>query len=154
MRAHPRAKRLEFVLNLAKQEETRLLQVLAEQQHKLSEELSQREQLERYHQEYQTQISAPGQTRLQAGLMHATLGFMQQIKQALQLQQERITLLHSQIEQATQAYLTQHGKVQAMDKMLTRLDQEYAVQQEKEQQKQTDEWVNRVASLRMLKTRK
>lgn len=148
MRQHPRARRLQVLLDMAEREEQERLRVWGELQQRLQAEQQQRQQLVDYNREYQQKISAPGQTPLQAGLLHATLGFMQQIEQALNQQSERLNLLQQQTENARQQYLEQHGKVRALTGLMDRLDQEHAAAEDKQQQKQADEWANRNAALR------
>lgn len=149
MALHPRAKRLKVLHSLAEREQDARLRAWGELQQKLKAELEQRTLLESYQQEYQRQISQPTSMAISAGLVHGTLGFMTQIEQALTAQQEKLTLLKRQTEQARQAFLEQQSKTQALVKLMDKLDQEYLLEQEKQLQKQTDELVNRAASLRM-----
>ena len=151
MRRHPRAQRLQVILDLAEREEEKRLTVWGDLQKKLQSEEEQRDQLQAYNHEYQQKISTPSTQAIKAGDIHATLGFMQQIKGVLQGQQEKIVLLQSQAEVAKQAYLEQRGKAQALHKLMDKLDKEFDAEQEKEQQKQADEWSNRIASKRMKK---
>lgn len=151
MRRHPRAKRLQVILDMAEREQEKLLARWGECQQQLLAEQQQRQQLETYHQEYQQQISAPSAISLTAGQLHTTLGFMAQVKQALEAQVQRLNLLETQTEQARQAFLQQQGKTQALVKLMDKLDQEHDQAEEKELQKQADEWANRAASLRMQK---
>lgn len=149
MSHHPRAKRLDFVLKMAQDQEEKRLKAFGEAQRKLHEEVEQRQLLTRYQEEYQRQISAPSTQAVSAGVLHGTLNFMQQIEQALVAQKEKIALLNEQVEAAKKSYLEQHGKVQALVKLMEKLDQEFFVEEDKKQQKQADEWANRAASMRM-----
>lgn len=149
MRKHPRAQRLQVLLDMAEREEQQRLRVWGELQQKLQAEQQQRQQLISYNQEYQQQISAPGGGPLQAGLLHATLGFMQQIEQALNKQSEKLALLQQQTERARLHYLEQNSKVRALQGLMDRLDQEHVLAEGKQQQKMADEWANRAAALKM-----
>lgn len=151
MRRHPRAKRLQVILDMAEREQEQLLQAWGQLQQKLQAEQQQRDQLVAYNEEYQQKISAPGNGPLSAGALHATLGFMQQIEEALNKQQERLVLLEKQTDYARQQYLTQHGKVSALLGLMDKLDAEHDALEEKNQQKQADEWANRAASIRLQK---
>lgn len=148
MRKHPRAKRLQVLLDMAEREEQDLLRRWGELQQQLQAEQEQRQQLVSYNNEYQQRISAPGQGMVSAGTLHATLGFMQQIERALQQQSEKLNLLQKQTAQARQRYLEQHGKVRALIGLMDKLDLEQAASEDKQQQKQADEWANRAAALR------
>ncbi|MFY9179118.1 MAG: flagellar export protein FliJ [Venatoribacter sp.] len=149
MRRHPRAKRLQIILDMAEREEETLLTRWGQLQRQLTAEQEQRDQLVLYNHEYQQRLSAPGQGPLSGGSIQATLGFMTQIEQALEKQKEKLALLEKQTATAHQAYLEQHGKVQALIKLMDKLDSEHDAEQEKQLQKQADEFANRAASIRM-----
>lgn len=151
MRRHPRAKRLQVILDMAEREEERLLKIWGDWQQQLVSEQQQRDQLQSYYQEYQQQISAPAEQALSAGQLHTTLGFMAQVKQALEAQEHKLNHLEQRTEHARQAYLEQRGKTQALTKLMDKLDQEHDQETEKQLQKQADEWANRAASIRMNK---
>lgn len=146
MRRHPRAQRLQVILDLAEREEEKCLAAWGELQQKLQSEEEQRDQLQAYNHEYQQKISSPSTQAIKAGDIHATLGFMQQIKGVLQSQQEKIVLLIEQADSAKQRYLEQRGKAQALHKLMDKLDKEFDTEEEKAQQKQADEWSNRMAN--------
>lgn len=148
MRRHARAKRLQIILDLAEREQEKRLQAWGQLQAQLHAEQQQREQLLRYHQEYQQQISAPTTQALSAGQLHTTLGFMGQVQQALTSQEEKLHRLEMRTEQARLAFLEQQGKTQALVKLMDKLDAEHDLAVEKELQKQADEWANRQASLK------
>jgi len=145
MRRHPRARRLQVVLDLTEREEQEALRVWGEIQQKLNDEKMQRQQLQEYTQEYQQKISAPATTAVSAGIIHNALGFMAQIETALQRQNEQIRLLQGRAEKAQESYLILHGKVKALTELIERLEQEAQQLDDKDAQKQADEWANRAA---------
>lgn len=149
MRRHPRAKRLQVIASMAAREEEKLLNAWGQLQQRLAQEEEQRQQLELYRLEYQQKISSPSTQAVSAGFVHNALGFMAQIDQALNAQLERLNLLRKQVEVARQQYLAQRGRVKALVGLMDKLDVEYDAEQEKIQQKQSDEWANRAANLRM-----
>ncbi len=148
-RRHPRAQRLQVVLELTEREEKSALQVWGDLQQKLRQEEAQRDQLEQYRAEYQNKISLPGHQQISAGHIHNTIGFVAQIETAMRSQQEQITLLRQQCGQAQSQYLTLHGKSKALTELIERLEQEAAAADDRQAQKQADEWSNRAAFDRM-----
>lgn len=144
-RRHPRAARLQIVLDLTERDEQSALQVWGEIEQKLRGEEAQREQLQQYHGEYQSKIASPGQAVLSAGHIHNTLGFMAQIESAMHTQAEQIVLLRKRSDSARQTYLELHGKVKALTELIEKLEQEAAAQEDRQAQKQSDEWANRAA---------
>lgn len=145
MRRHPRARRLQILLDMAEKAEQQALQEWGTLQQKLHQEESQREQLKSYANEYQQQLSVPGGQSLSSGFVHNTLGFIGQIEAALKTQNEQIKLLQERVAVARNQYLEQHGKVKALSGLMDRLDHEHDQLADKEQQKQSDEWANRAA---------
>jgi len=144
-RHHPRAKRLQVVLELAERDEQQALQNWGEIQQKLQQEEQQRQQLSAYRGEYQSKISAPGNEQISAGHIHNTLGFMAQIESAMKSQAEQISVLTQQAESARELYLKLHGKTKALTELIERLEQEAASAEDKQAQKLADEWANRAA---------
>ncbi|WP_430459796.1 flagellar export protein FliJ [Thalassolituus sp. LLYu03] len=142
-RRHPRARRLQVVLDLTEREEKEALSVWGDIEQKLRAEEQQREQLSLYRDEYQQKISLPGQ--LSAGHMHNTLGFMSQIESAMRSQNEQISLLRKRADAARELYLQWHGKVKALSDLIDRLEGEAAAADDRQAQKQSDEWANRAA---------
>jgi len=55
------------------------------------------------------------------------------------------TGLQERVATARSHYLEHHGKVKALSGLMDRLDHEHDQQADKELQKQSDEWANRVA---------
>lgn len=149
MRRHPRAQRLQVILDLAERAEEKSLAAWGQLQQKLQGEVEQKDQLVAYNHEYQQKISAPSQQAIKSGDIHSTLNFMQQIKGVLEGQQEKIALLEKQTEVAKKAYLEKRSKSQALHKLMDKLDKEFDQEEEKQQQKDADEWSNRIASQRM-----
>ena len=146
MRRHPRARRLQVVLDLTEREEQQALSQWGALQQKLAAEQEQRQQLLTYSLEYQQKISAPSSTAVSAGQIHNTIGFMGQIEQAINAQQQQIALLQKQTDNARQHYLALHGKVKALQELIERLELEAAQVADKEAQKQSDEWASRNAA--------
>ncbi|MCD8522504.1 MAG: flagellar export protein FliJ [Saccharospirillaceae bacterium] len=145
MRRHPRARRLQILLDMAEKAEQQALQEWGRLQQKLHQEDAQREQLKSYANEYQQQLSVPGGQPLSSGFLHNTLGFIGQIEAALKTQNEQIKLLQERVAAARNQYLEQHGKVKALSGLMDRLDHEHDQLADKELQKQSDEWANRAA---------
>jgi flagellar FliJ protein len=145
MRKHPRARRLQVLLDMAEKAEQQALQEWGKLQQKLQQEEQQRAQLTGYANEYQQQLSSPTDKALSSGFLHNTLGFIGQIETALQTQNEQIKLLQERVATARSHYLEHHGKVKALSGLMDRLDHEHDQQADKELQKQSDEWANRAA---------
>ena len=145
MHRHPRAKRLKVIVDLAEKAEQQALAEWGRLQQKLQQEEQQKQQLDSYVSEYQKRISAPSSQQLSGGSIQNALGFISQIKQALNQQQQQLNLLQQQVDNAHSVYTSQHGKVKALHNLLDKLDKEFDSEQEKQAQRLADEWANRKA---------
>ncbi len=149
MPRHPRAKRLQVVFDLAQRAEQTALQALADQQQTLLAEQQQKDQLLIYADEYQRQLSSPTGLSIQAGQLHNTMGFLQQIEAAIKGQAQQLALLQQRVERARTHWLQCQGKVKALQSLLDKLDVEYAHEQDRREQVEADEWSNRMAFQRL-----
>ncbi|MBE0482295.1 MAG: flagellar export protein FliJ [Bacterioplanes sp.] len=149
MARHPRAKRLQVVLDLAQRAEQAALKSLAHQQQALLAEQQQKDQLLIYADEYQRQLSTPTGSAIQAGQLRNTMGFLQQIETAIKGQAQQLSLLQQRVEAARNEWLRCQGKVKALQSLLDKLDIEYAQEQDRRQQVEADEWSNRMAFQRI-----
>lgn len=149
MALHPRAKRLQVVMDLAQRAEQSALQVLAQQQHALLAEQQQKDQLLIYANDYQRQLSTPSKQAIQAGHLHNTIGFLAQIETAIKGQAQQLSLLQQRVESARTHWMQCQGKVKALQSVLNKLDAEYAHEQDRREQVDADEWSNRMAFQRM-----
>lgn len=149
MARHPRAKRLQVVLDLAQRAEQTSLKSLAHQQQALLAEQQQKDQLLIYADEYQRQLSTPTGSAIQAGQLRNTMGFLQQIETAIKGQAQQLSLLQQRVEAARNEWLRCQGKVKALQSLLDKLDIEYAQEQDRRQQVEADEWSNRIAFQRI-----
>ncbi|MDF1764304.1 MAG: flagellar export protein FliJ [Oleibacter sp.] len=140
---HPRAKRLAVVLNISQREEQEALKRWGDAEQKLNAETEKTNQLNSYADDYHKQLSNPSQTSVRAGDMHNTLSFLKQIKAALSQQEQRINQLRAQAAKARASYLECHGKVDAMVKMIDRLELEFQQTLNRNEQRKADEWSNR-----------
>lgn len=149
MARHPRAKRLQVVLDLAQRAEQSALKALAHHQQSFLAEQQQKDQLLIYADEYQRQLSTPTGSAIQAGQLHNTMGFLQQIETAIKGQAQQLSLLQQRVEAARNEWLCCQGKVKALQSLLDKLDIEYAQEQDRRQQVEADEWSNRIAFQRI-----
>ena len=143
MQRHPRAKRLQVIVDLAEKAEQQALAEWGKLQQKLQQEEAQKQQLDSYVAEYQKGISVPSARTLSGGSIQNALGFIGQIKQALLQQSEQLNLTQQQAEQAKKVYMEQHGKVKALHGLQEKLNAEFDAQQDKQAQRVADEWANR-----------
>jgi len=140
---HPRARRLAVVLDLNRREEQDALRRWGDIEQRLNAERDKRTQLQGYAQDYRQQITTPTDHAVSAGHIHNSLEFISQIESALTQQDTQLAQLEAQSNKARQAYLEIHNKVDAMEKMIDRLEQEFQNDFNRREQREADEWANR-----------
>lgn len=145
IRRHPRAKRLTVILNMAEKAEKQALAEWGQLQQQLQKEQDQQQQLDSYVGEYQRSLALPSERSLTGGAIHNTLSFLYQVQAAVKQQAEAVNLLRQRVDASQEVYLTCHGKVKALNKLLDKLDLEYEQESNKQEQRQADEWANRAA---------
>ncbi|GGY39607.1 hypothetical protein GCM10011297_11010 [Bacterioplanes sanyensis] len=154
MPRHPRAKRLQTVVRLAERDERQALANLGAAQQKLQQEQQQQQQLTDYAGDYQRQISGGDGGQISAAQLHTTVGFLQQIEQALKQQQQQIVLLQKQVDHEREVWQTAQAKLTALQQLIEKLELEYDQQQARLEQRQADEWSNRAAFDRLRQARR
>jgi flagellar protein FliJ len=142
---HPRGKRLLPVYRQAQQQQQQALTEWGQLQQRLQDEEQQRQQLLDYADDYRRQITSPSSTCISAAAIHNTLGFLRQVEQAVAGQQQQINLLKGRINKAREVYLQYRSKTEGLQRLIDKLDLEWSNEQQKVEQRQSDEWANRAA---------
>ncbi|MGB1091602.1 MAG: flagellar export protein FliJ [Oceanobacter sp.] len=141
---HERSPRIRLVLQQTRSEEAQAMRQWSQYQQTLAQEQEQLAQLKEYAEGYRNSLAIPSQTKVSGGQIHHTLGFLQQVEQAIQTQHSKIYRLQDQLQTARSRYLTLRGKVKGMENLIEKLEREKAQQLEKQEQKQVDEFNNRM----------
>lgn len=142
-----RVQRLKSLLELAQQTEQEALAQWGQEQQRLKQAQQQQQQLAVYIAEYRQQLALPSGRVQAGGQIHNTLGFIQQVESALTSQDEQVQLASQQVDAAQQRYLLQHQKSKSLDQLMSRLNKKHRAEQERQEQKEADEWASRSASL-------
>lgn len=147
-RSHPRGRRLITVARLQQQQLRQSQQRCVDLQQRLQQEQQQGQQLQNYRDEYQTQLAQPDQQSVSAEILHHKVYFIQQINQSLTSQQVRIEELKEQVKLAQQHFSESQMKAKGLVDLMDKLDQQWHQQQQKLEQRQSDEWSNQQFSRR------
>lgn len=141
-RVHPRARRLITVARLQQQQLRQSQQRCADLQQRLTQEQQQGQQLQTYRNEYQAQLAQPDEQSVSAEILHHKVYFIQQINQSLTSQQHRIEELKEQVKLAQQYLSEVQMKAKGLVELMDNLDQQWQLEQQKLEQRQSDEWSN------------
>lgn len=141
-RQHPRAQRLLIVARLQQSQLQQALKRCGELQQRLQQEQQQCQQLQQYRDEYQSQLAQPDSRAVSAGLLHHTVYFIQQINQSLVQQQQRIKEVEEQVRLAKEHSAKCQAKAQGLVDMMDNLERQWQKQQDRQEQRQIDEWSN------------
>ena len=147
-RFHPRARRLIVVARLQQQQLRQSQQRCADLQQRLQQEQQQGQQLQNYRDEYQTQLAQPDSQSVSGEILHHKVYFIQQINQSLTAQQVRLEELNEQVRLAQKHFAENQQKAKGLVDLMDGLDQQWQQEQQKLEQRQSDEWSNQQYSRR------
>lgn len=138
-----RVKRMQPVLRLAELEADKAGRQLAMMQHKIESEQAKIAQLQDYQQEYRARMQSAGQAGMTVDRLRLFDGFHQQLDRAIAQQQNLIEQLQ-QDQIAVREYWQQKDiRFKSLQKMLERLELEARVQQNRNEQRNHDEFARR-----------
>ncbi|MDO8909141.1 MAG: flagellar export protein FliJ [Pseudohongiella sp.] len=141
-----RVKRMQPVLRLAELEVDKAGRHLAMIQHKVEAEQAKLVQLQEYQQEYRERLQTAGQAGMTVDRLRLFDGFHQQLDRAIDQQARLIAQL--QIEQIAvrETWQQKDIRFKSLQKMLERLQKESTVQQNRNEQRNHDEYARRRSS--------
>ena len=143
-----RIKRLQFILDMAKKQEQSDLQNWGQLQQQLAEESEKVTQLQGYLGEYQQNLttqSAGTSGIISGGQVQNLISFIDQLKSAIDQQNMQMNLMQQRVDQARDVYLKSRAKVEALQKLINKRQQQLSAAEEKQLQKLMDEAASRMA---------
>jgi len=146
-----RIKRLQFILDMAKKQEQADLQSWGQLQQQLAAEQQKVEQLQGYLGEYQQNLtSQPGGASgmISGGQVQNLISFINQLKSAIDQQNMQMNLIQQRVDQARDVYLKSRAKVEALQKLINKRQEQLSVVEEKQLQKLMDEAASRMSRAR------
>ena len=146
-----RIKRLQFILDMAKKQEQADLQSWGQLQQQLAAEQQKVEQLQGYLGEYQQNLtSQPGEASgmISGGQVQNLISFINQLKSAIDQQNMQMNLIQQRVDQARDVYLKSRAKVEALQKLINKRQEQLSVVEEKQLQKLMDEAASRMSRAR------
>jgi flagellar export protein FliJ len=143
---HERSPRIHLVLTQTEREEQQAMRHWGQLERQLGTEQTQLNELREYAAGYRNCLSSPSGTEasLSGGQIQHTLGFLQQVEQAIKTQTGKIRRLNEQVEEARQRCLALRAKVKGIENLIEKLENEKLCMLEKQEQKQVDEFNNRM----------
>lgn len=143
-RLHPRAKRLQNLYDIALRAQQQALGDYGNAQQTLSVQQQQMTTLEQYAQDYRQRLATPSAS-LSAGDVQSTLVFIRQIEQGMVQQKEQVAQWSTRVNTLRERYLEARAKASSFETLMDKLDQDYRQQQDKQEQRDADEWNSQMA---------
>jgi flagellar FliJ protein len=131
------------VLRLAELEVNKAGRQLAALQHKVDAEQAKITQLQDYQQEYRGRLLVAGQAGMTVDRLRLFDGFHQQLDRAIRQQQQLIEQLQRDQITVRQVWQQKDIRFKSLQKMLERLERESSVQQNRNEQRNHDEYSRR-----------
>jgi flagellar protein FliJ len=140
-----RSKRLQSIAELAKNEEDQALQILAASQQEHSQAQQQLEQLTQFLKEYQGRFVEWG---TQGGVSVARIqdyqSFMGRLNEAMVAQQQVVEQAEKDVQEKRREWLEKRVNTQALEKVVSRYQDEEQQQENMKEQRDSDEYASRL----------
>lgn len=138
-----RVKRMQPVLRLAELEVDKAGRQLAMMQHKIESEQAKILQLQDYQQEYRARLQTAGQAGMTVDRLRLFDGFHHQLDRAISQQQLLIQQLQQDQLAVREIWQQKDIRFKSLQKMVERLERESSVQQNRNEQRNHDEYARR-----------
>lgn len=136
-----RSQRMQILIDMAKQEETKFVQQLAHKKAKVDADKKQLSQLQEYAAQYESERNLLG---LDANLVVNYQHFVARLEQAIQQQNNLIVQSERQVELAMEQWLSAKAKTKSMSTLQNKHIRQENQLETKQEQRQNDEFAARL----------
>lgn len=137
------SERLKPVRGIAERRERTAAQAYTNAQRALQSQQDKLEQLRQFQQEYQGQFDAACRGGLSVGELQEYRAFLARLQQAVSQQETAVETSHQAHLDTQRRWQAQHVRTQAIGKAIERLRSEESQDQERREQKESDEYAQR-----------
>ncbi len=138
-----KSKRIEPIVNLAKNSERDAVKALGEALQALNSQLERRDQLIAYKAEYAERLSSSGSLGINAQHLNEYREFIDKLGQAIEQQDQIVSLARNTLEEKKRFWFAKRGRSKALDTVLDRYLENEQNQLDKIEQKELDDRNNR-----------
>lgn len=131
-----RIEKIQTLVELAEVEESKALETFSTLQGQYQQHIQQLDTLQNYVNDYAHQSSDGSTTTVQILTTHAFVG---KLHQAIQLEQSKTEEFKNVMELAREAWIEKRARLQALQKLLLKLQQNHQIRLEKQEQRFLDE---------------
>lgn len=146
-----RSERLQIIEKLAQQREDQAAKALAQLRAQLDNEQAQLSELDSYRTEYQAYLQRQGSEGLSIVQWRRTQGFIDQLSQVMQQQQEVIRRCHEQESQLLQHWQRLYQRRKSLEQLVERVSLDEFIAADRAEQKAIDELVSQMVNARQLR---
>jgi flagellar FliJ protein len=141
-----KSKRFQSVIKIASAHERQAATALGEAQAALQSQMARLEELLRYQEEYRLQFQRTGSLGVDARRIEDYCVFLDKLRQAIRQQQDMVEAAQQAVDERKQAWFSSRGKLKTYDNVMERFQTEERRQEDKREQKETDERAQRTGS--------
>lgn len=138
-----KSKRFKPVVRVAEAREKQAASDLGEAQAHLQAQVARLEELRNYQLDYQQRLTATASQGIQAARLQDFHRFLENLKQAIRQQETLVQIATRMVEQKKQLWFDKRGKLKSYDNVMDRYLHEENLEQDKREQKETDEHASR-----------
>ena len=140
-----KSKRFQSVIKVASAHERQAATALGDAQASLESQVARLEELLRYQEEYQLQFQRAGSLGVEARRIQDYRLFLDKLRQAIRQQQNMVEAAQRLVEERKQQWFRSRGKLKTYGNVMERFQTEERRQEDKREQKETDERAQRVS---------
>lgn len=138
-----KSKRFQPVVRVAEVREKQAASALGEAQAQLQSQIARLEELQHYQEDYFARFQSSARQGLPAARIQDFQRFLENLKRAIQQQETLVQIATRTVEQRKQFWYAIRGKLKSYDNVMERYIHEEHIQQDKREQKETDEHASR-----------
>lgn len=140
-----KSQRMQPIRKVAVSKEQQAASALGEAQNQLQMQLQRLQELRDYQKDYASQFQQTGANGMDVASLMSFRSFLQQLEQAIEQQKQAVDAANALVDQRKKSWLASRGKVKIYDNVISRYHQEEIQQQDKKEQKESDDRAQRPA---------
>ncbi|WP_455203256.1 flagellar export protein FliJ [Kaarinaea lacus] len=140
-----KSQRMQPIRKVAVSKEQQAASALGEAQNQLQMQLQRLQELRDYQKDYASQFQQTGANGMDVASLMSFRSFLQQLEQAIEQQKQAVDAANALVDQRKKSWLASRGQVKIYDNVISRYHQEEIQQQDKKEQKESDDRAQRPA---------
>ena len=139
-----KSKRIQPIIRVAESKEQKAATELGRAQNQLQEQLNRLQDLQNYRKEYQGRLQEAGRNGISVPKLQSFRGFLEKLETAVEQQKQAVKIAEELVARRKQQWFASRDKVKIYNKVATKYVNAELKQEEKQEQKDSDERAQRL----------